>query len=311
MEPKVNYLLVGIFVILVGAVGVAIVLWLGKADYRAVYDRYYAFTRESVNGLRVNSAVKYRGVDVGSVVEIALGPENPEEVRLTLDIKRGTPIKEDTVAVLRVQGLTGFAIVDLTGGTRASSPLRTKAGEPYPVIQTAPSLLVRLEETGSRLLANLNLAAQNVGGVTDEKNRAALNQILENLVNLTRALAQQRERMVQGINGAAESAESLSGLTKKLNDQLPPLFSRFEKAAGALQQASDEVAKAGSNVNRVVSETRPDIEQFGRETLAETTSLIAELRQLTGKLQQVAQRLEEEPNSLVFGRSPGPRGPGE
>ncbi|MFO0733195.1 MAG: MCE family protein [Nitrospiraceae bacterium] len=54
-------------------------------------------------GLSVDSTVKYRGVDVGRVKEIALNPETPEEVRLTLDILHGTPIKTDTIAVLETQ----------------------------------------------------------------------------------------------------------------------------------------------------------------------------------------------------------------
>src|SRR5574341_1438561 len=116
MEPKVNYTLVGLFVVLFTAGLVSVVLWLGKGEYRMAYDRYYAYMTESVSGLSVNSPVKYRGVEVGRVKEIILNPDNPEEVRLTLDIARGTPVKEDTLAALDIQGLTGLAIVNLAGG---------------------------------------------------------------------------------------------------------------------------------------------------------------------------------------------------
>ena len=104
--------------------------------FRDAYDRYYAFMRESVAGLSVNSTVKYRGVDVGRVKEIALSPENPEEVRLVLDIDRGTPIKTDTIAVLETQGLTGLATLNLTGGSRDAPPLQATEGQEYPVIKT-------------------------------------------------------------------------------------------------------------------------------------------------------------------------------
>ena len=55
MEPKVNYLLVGLFVVVLGAASLAVVLWLSKGDYRGVYDRYYTYMRESVSGLSVSS----------------------------------------------------------------------------------------------------------------------------------------------------------------------------------------------------------------------------------------------------------------
>jgi phospholipid/cholesterol/gamma-HCH transport system substrate-binding protein len=123
MEPKVNYILVGAFVVLLGAMILGAIFWLGKTDYRGIYDRYYVYTRESVAGLSVDSTVKYRGVDVGRVKQVILNPENTEEVRVTLDIVGGTPVKTDTQAVLVTQGLTGLVTLNLTGGSReAPSP---------------------------------------------------------------------------------------------------------------------------------------------------------------------------------------------
>ncbi|HLZ34821.1 MAG TPA: MlaD family protein, partial [Nitrospira sp.] len=153
MEPKVNYVLVGSFVVLLGAAVLGAILWLGKTDYRGVYDRYEVYMRESVAGLSVNSTVRYRGVEVGRIKDIALSPDNPEEVRLTLDIARGTPIKTDTIAVLEAQGLTGLAWLNLTGGSREAPALVASEGQEYPVIKTGPSLFYRLEEAISRLLS--------------------------------------------------------------------------------------------------------------------------------------------------------------
>ncbi|MGZ8495592.1 MAG: MlaD family protein, partial [Candidatus Binatia bacterium] len=92
MEPKVNYTLVGLFIALLGAGLVAGVLWLSRTDYRGVYDRYYTYLDESVSGLSNDSSVKYRGVDVGRVKAIALNPDNPEQVRVAIDLVRGTPV---------------------------------------------------------------------------------------------------------------------------------------------------------------------------------------------------------------------------
>ena len=138
MEPKVNYAVVGAFVVLLGVTILGAILWLGKTDYRGIYDRYYVYTRESVAGLSVDSTVKYRGVDVGRVKEVILNPENTEEVRVTLDIVGGTPIKIDTKAVLVTQGLTGLVTLNLTGGSREAPPLTPVAGQAYPVITSVP-----------------------------------------------------------------------------------------------------------------------------------------------------------------------------
>ena len=142
METKVNYTLVGGFVLLLGALMVGVVLWLASGGaFKKSYDLYMALEDESVAGLNLNAPVKYSGVDVGKVQEIHLDPANPERVILIFAIERDTPIKEDTVAVLKTQGLTGIAYVELSGGTRNSPPLGTLPGNEYPIIRTAPSLL--------------------------------------------------------------------------------------------------------------------------------------------------------------------------
>ena len=119
MTGKTNYVLVGLFVLALTLTLIAGVLWLGSGGPGRVYDEYLLYMQESVSGLSRDNAVKYHGVDVGRVREIALDPRRAEEVRLLLEIDRGTPIREDTVATLETQGLTGLAYINLTGGAAA------------------------------------------------------------------------------------------------------------------------------------------------------------------------------------------------
>ena len=320
MEPKVNYVLVGSFVALLGAAALAGILWLGKTDYRGVYDRYEAYMRESVAGLSVNSTVKYRGVDVGRVKDIALNPGNPEEVRLTLDIARGTPIKTDTIAVLETQGLTGLATINLTGGSREAPPLQALEGQEYPVIKTGPSLFFRLDEAISRLLsekglskllADLDTVAKGAAEILDEENRSALKRTIKDLSDVAQTVAAHKEQLNRGLTGAAQSADNLVKVTASLNEQVPVLLARINKSAAALRTLTEELAQTSKAVGSVVKETRPELEQFSRQTLPETGLLVTELRQLAGTMTRVARDLEREPNALVFGRTAPPRGPGE
>ena len=151
-----NYALVGAFVLLLTAVLIAGVLWIASGGtLRKHYDLYLAIETESVAGLNLNAPVKYNGVEVGKVSVIQLDPQNPQHVRLTFAIERGTPIKQDTVAVLKTQGLTGIAYVELGGGSHDSPPLLARSEEPYPEIRTKPSLSSRLENVLSTVLTKL------------------------------------------------------------------------------------------------------------------------------------------------------------
>ncbi|HMS83905.1 MAG TPA: MlaD family protein [Nitrospira sp.] len=320
MEPKVNYVLVGSFVALLGVAILAGILWLGKSDYRGLYDRYEAHMAESVAGLSVDSSVKYRGVDVGRVRAIALHPDNPEEVLLTLDVVRGTPVKTDTIAVLETQGLTGLATINLTGGSREAPSLQAQAGQAYPVIKTGPSFFARLDKTASRLLseeglaqllADLDLAAKGVANVLDEGNRTALTKTIQDLADVAQTLASHKTEIEQSLNGAAKSAENLSKLTASLNAQVPPMLAGINNSVSAMNAATDELAKTTKTVGSVINDARPELQQFTKRTLPEAGQLVTELRQLTSTLTRVARELEREPSSLVFGRKTPSRGPGE
>lgn len=311
MEPKINYVLVGLFVVVLGATLLGVVVWLGKGDYRAAYDRYHTFMRESVAGLSANASVKYHGVEVGYVAEIVLNPENPEEVRLTLDVARGTPIKEDTVATLSVQGLTGFAVIDLAGGNRASPPLTAKPGERYPVIKTRPSFFVRIEETSARLITNVNQLLEDTRRLIDADTRAAFKQILADMAQLTHTLAVQSQRVDEGVGSAAEASQNLARLTRSLNEQLPALVEAVHTSTVALQEMTKDVGQASQSVGETFDQARPGIERFSRRTLTETSLLVNELRQLTASLNRVVRQLETQPESFIFGRQSPPLGPGE
>lgn len=320
MEPKVNYILVGAFVAFLGAAVLAGILWLGKTDYRGAYDRYEAYMKESVAGLSIDSTVKYRGVDVGRVKAIALNPNNPEEVLLTMDIVRGTPIKTDTIAVLETQGLTGLATINLTGGSREAPPLQAQEGQTYPVIKTGPSLFYRLDEAVSRLLSeeglaqlliDLDTAAKGAAKVLDEDNRAMLKRTIKDLSEVAQTIASHKGQIEHTLNGAARSADNLVKLTASLNAEVPTLLDGINKSVAALNTATDELARTSKTVGAVVTEARPELQQFTRRTLPEAGLLVTELRQLTGTLTRVARELEREPSALVFGRKAPSRGPGE
>lgn len=320
MEPKVNYIVVGAFVLLLGLTVLGAIFWLGKTDYRGIYDRYYVYTRESVAGLSVDSTVKYRGVDVGRVKAVVLNPENPEEVRVTLDIVAGTPVKTDTQAVLVTQGLTGLVTLNLTGGTREAPPLSPEAGQAYPVIKSVPSLFGRLDGTLAKLLSDQGLAnlvvhlnglAQNASLIVDEENRTLVKHVLKDLSEVTKVLAAHSSHVDRGIQGATLAAEQAANVTERLGTQLPAVLDRIGKSAAGLQQLTEELSRTSRSVGDMVGSSKPGVEQFTRQTLADAGLLVTELRQLTATLNRVAQQIERQPNLLVLGRSSQSKGPGE
>jgi phospholipid/cholesterol/gamma-HCH transport system substrate-binding protein len=320
MEPKVNYSVVGLFIVVLTASLVAVVIWLGKDEYRGTYDTFYTYVRESVTGLSIDGAVRYNGVDVGRVRDLGINPENPEEVRLTLAIARGTPIKVDTVAVLETQGLTGVVTVDLVGGTRDAPLLRAQPGQPHPVIKSKPSLYARFERSFSRLFAdeglplllgNINDLARDARVVVDEDNRRALKKVLDDLAKVTSTVAAHRAEIDRTLITAAQTMQSFAQLGKNLDERLPQMMEYANSSVESFQKMTGDIARVTALLESALMENRASIGQFAGQTLADTGALVVELRELTGALQRVAKELDEDPSMLVFGRARQPRGPGE
>jgi phospholipid/cholesterol/gamma-HCH transport system substrate-binding protein len=308
MESKVNFAIVGAFVLLFGAALVGGTLWLSSGEaYRQSYETYLVYMSESVAGLSPDATVSYRGVQVGRVRKIELAPNNGELVRLTLDIVKGTPIKQDTIAVLRTQGLTGIAHVELSGGSPASPPLTAKPGEPYPVIPSGPSLLTRLDSAVTELLDNLNKSSASLNRVLDADNRKAFAQTLANLETVTRTLAQRSQSIDAALSSTAHAMDNVA----KLSDQLSGLVERVQESAERFDRMSARVSQASSDVADTVRGAGADVHRFTGETLPETRALIAELRGLSVSLRRFSDELEANPALLLQGRPPAKPGPGE
>jgi len=304
----VNFAVVGAFVLVLGAALIGGVLWLASGKiYRKAYDTYLVYMTESVSGLDLDSPVRYRGVDVGAVRRIELAPGDVERVKLTLAIAHGTPVKQDTVAVLRTQGLTGIGHIELSGGSRASPALVAQPGEDYPVIRTGPSLVVRLEAAVTALIANLSRSSERVNALLDEQNRRAIGATLANLEAVSRTLAARAGDIDSSVRNASKTTENAARVTA----ELPQLVARIERSAEAFDRMAAQGARAGASATNAFDSAGAGARQFAGETLPEARALLAELRELTGTLQRFSDQLERNPSVLLRGRPVPKPGPGE
>src|SRR6056297_3346379 len=103
---------VGLFVVIGMAVVVIFILWLGLMQYFVEGRKYVAFFDESVQGLNKDSAVKYRGVDIGRVDDIRVAPDG-RLVQIILELRQPLRDNEDIFAQIKSVGITGIMFVEL------------------------------------------------------------------------------------------------------------------------------------------------------------------------------------------------------
>lgn len=305
MNDDTSATAVGAFVLALGALLVAGVLWLSAGWGRApAADLFQAFIEESVAGLSVDAPVKYLGVDVGKVSQIALDPHNSRRVRLRFLIQRGTPVKQDSQAVLKTQGLTGIAYVEISGGSEGAAALAANPGGEPPTIAFKLSLGARLESVLGAVLAKVDGLTTQLNAVFDDANRAALKGLLADAALLAHSLAAQRDTLNAGIADAARTAHGTAQAVAQLRPEVSRTLARIDTSAAAVAQMADTANAAARQVANTAQQANAD-------SLPELNRLLAELGQLSESLRALSDQTRAAPSSLLRGRPVPTLGPGE
>ncbi len=292
MESRINYTIVGLFVVLLSAGLITFAYWLGKHGGKQEYDQYLVYMSESVAGLSTDASVKYRGVDVGTMDHMDINPQNSEEVELLLRIKHGTPIKVDTRAKLKSFGITGLAFIELTGGGK-DAPLLKKTGDAIPVIPAIPSTFAQIDEALKELTEKSSLALEKFDQLLSRENLDNIAVILSE----TKMLAKDIRGQLQGFRKLVDN-----GVVMEL--RVSEAFTQVEAASVSVKKMADSLEKnyadVGQNMGRDV-----------RRSLDSLNQLLYDLDILASDMQDTLQAIKASPSDLLFKHSRPKPGPGE
>lgn len=310
METRASYVMVGAFVIALVGAAFAFVIFLARVSLETGTTTYLINFSGSVQGLELGSKVRYRGVPVGSVASIKIDPKNVAVIRVLTEIDEKAPIKEDTVASLALEGITGVASISLSGGTQDSPLLKRKEGHEYPEIKSRPSSLEKVLDDLPLLLERATGIAERLSNILNDENQASLTQTIENLRKITTVFAE-RSQSIDGIlNEATETATSMrrtavaaGKLADNLNRRIDPLGDQAQKSLAEVHKATESFAKVADKLDKLVEENRRPISDFSATGLYELTQFLAEARTLVANLNQLTVQIQRDPAKFFFGDS--------
>lgn len=307
MDTKVNYTVVGIFVILLGAIAVVLFLWLSAFRHRQAYDTYLVYMHEEVSGISVQSPVRYNGVRVGYVEKIELNSADPQQVILRLKVKHETPVTTSTIATLRSEGIMGTDYIALKALTSTAPPLTAKPGEEYPVIPSEPSLLMKLSTALQEVTKTIKELSDSVSKVFDEKNRKAISASLSNIQKVTKALADNSKN----INATMSSMKKLMNNSAKASEQLPSVMTQLKDTLADIKVTAQQFNQTGRSVDLTSKDVHTAVQNLSTQMLPSVQQLLDKLNAMAGHLQQLSSDLQRNPSILIRGKYPPPPGPGE
>lgn len=314
MENRSHALATGGFILLLGAALIGVIAWFqGSRDERVFYT---VVSKNGVPGLNLKAAVKLQGVEIGKVETIDFDPAVPRQILVKIRVTDDAPITTATFARLGYQGITGLSFIDLAEDEKLAAAGDGKAAR-LPEdsrIELRPSLLDQLSSGGPRLLLAINDVAERINILLGDENQKQLTRTMTNLAD------------------ASADIGALARELKPIAGRLAPLTAQADRTlvdARTTLRRFDALAAESTELARDLRERAKVLEQVGlAATQLQTTAqrieaglvgsgrprtqpLVDELGQAARALERAATELGEQPQSVLFGRTPPPAGPGE
>lgn len=316
MENKANFALIGMFVLFSLTAVVGFVIWLSGFQFNQKYDIYEIAFDGGVRGLSTGSEVRFNGLGVGEVTNLAYDRDDPNLVLAGIRVQERTPIDVNARAQLTPLGLTGMNYIEITPGLDSAAPLMVDmpgrgkkriVGEASPVdelltgggdvVVAAQSALAR----GNLLLSNENLASfsgilKNVEAITasvdvSELDASKLNDLMDSITGAADAIAQ--------------TAAAFEGTSTSINTLLEVDLRRvLVKAEGTMANLDATVSTfsgTAGGVDELVVDAQVAINRLSNSGLTDIEDTLEAIRQLVTTMGRVADSLEENPAQFVSG----------
>jgi len=306
MSVKSSKFLIGLFVIIGVLICAVIIIWVGASRVFMKGSLYSVYFDESVRGLQVDSAIKYRGVDIGKVQSIDVAPDyRLIEVIMKIELEGDLP--KQTIAALKTAGITGIVFIELdriNAGELANSPKITFKPI-YPVIPSRRSEV-------SRFLAESDIIMQNVKGI-DFKG------ISDQLKNTARAIENfaDSKKINNILTNLESTSANLNQAIVKINKTISEgkVDKALNETMGVLSDARQLIGQAKKEIeflNLKEKSSRADIllEDIDHKTKAITNELqdtSEHLRVTSENLEKLSDNLKKHPSDLIFSKPAPPR----
>ena len=303
MVRHVSSRALGLFVTVGVILGVAAIIWVGASKYFEKGNRYVTYFNESVQGLQQDSAVKYRGVDVGRVEGIRVAPDN-RLIEVVMKIRLKEEVEKNNVASLRVVGITGIVFIELDRrdpGEPDLSPRIDFASE-YPIIPSRPSQLrqifsgideivekikqIDLEGLSKSITHSAKAAEDLLAGPRTQKVLANLESIS---VNLDQTMARVEKITAEG------NLEGIVGETRAALVEARSLIAVTRDELKALR-----LAETAEKTNRLVD----SLSRTSRTTARDLQVMSDNMKRSSETLERLVERLESNPSDLLFSKPP-------
>ena len=297
METRSNYILVGAVTVALMVGTLLFIVWLAGLSNKQTkcYDIYFA---QGVGGLNKGSNVSFSGVPVGQVSKISLLPNRPEFVWVRIDVDSQTPVLQGTSAQIKGVGFTGVSEIQLQGAERGRPAIQQVGPQGCPVVPATSGGLGALLNSAPELIDRIQRLTERLTELLNDKNQNAISDILENIQATTQVIRERAPEMADTMTeiriasrNAGIAANNVAALSANANRLVTE---EGRPAARDLRAAIADIQKTTNNLDAMISDARPGVQNFSKSTLPEANKLVRDLRELSASLKVVTERVGQQ-----------------
>lgn len=328
MSKPINYPLIGIFVLGAIALLIGSIIAFSSFTFNQKSTSLIVYLTDSLNGLSLNSDVKFKGVKIGKVQKILLDiQDNAQSMRsipviieiddrFVKDANNAQEIRarlEESVHQglrARIQQsnlLTGILYIELDYFPGTPAILRGDGETEYLEIPAITSNMSQMLNSVAQILQNLSQV--DFKSFSDRLKETAANlnagvsaiefeKINDNIVRASEAAKKilDNPQLAQIIGNINRATRDVSALSRKIETNFDPLREDLKATTEQLQTSLEQINKTMLVFRSAMAGTHGSVEQDFSDTLEQINEAARSIRSLSDYLHR-------HPNAVIFGNS--------
>ena len=312
MNNKVNYTFVG-FIVLISFVVLGVFsYWMLKPTHAKQNKYYVIYFNESVFGLNLDAPVKFRGINVGKVAKLRINPKNSEQVEVQVSILKDTPIKDNIVAILTAQGITGLTYINLTIGDTYKTQSVNIDGESYQVIETAPSIFKNIQKSLGNVSDHLTTTLYRAEKLLDDNNQKEFMKLIvstrKTIDKIGEALD---EKTIKHFHSSMAKLDTTIEKFEGLVDHTVTWENKIATSLHSIMNSYKKIDSAMSEFKRAVSSGEFNVKDIASKVVPNINATLYELQESMIQLDKTLKEYERSPSDILFKRQEIKKAPGE
>lgn len=309
-NSKINYLVVGVFVIgMIVALVASVALLTGRTG---AVDNYFAYY-SNVTGIKFGTQVVYEGYPIGQVEEVT--PEEKDgrmRFRVDFGINQGWRIPKDSLIEIAAPGLLAAVTLSIHAGAEKVS---LKPGDQVPSRERSDIFAVVSSvagQLGDLMDSNIKPLLSNVNKIIEKEGMGLFRdarKVTSDLAELVAMMAERVPRIADNIESFSSKLNTASDEFQKLlspenREKLEAIIQNLDKAAQSTQVVAKEmqgmVVDNEGDLRKAIGEARYIVESVSRHI----DSINQNMEGAARNMYEFTRQIRQNPGLLLGSQAP-------